>query len=754
MSNRNGRQRAYPLNPRQDTPNAAGGQVVPMKLVGSSLYEAIYTVPLTIGPDKQNISVQVDSGSSDLWIAANSCTQSSCSGTNRKYDPSKATPTGQDFSIQYVEGTVSGPIMWDSVQLGGYQIDNQALAAANRVDDEPLSADFSGILGLALPLNSYISEQIPPTVGNQADGAAFTSNLFGTTPAQDAPAARFLSLSLERPGSSKIPSYLGIGKHPPDIISDPSKIEYAPLVNEPSGAYFWKSNVKAVTVYQDGLKKPIAVKSGNGAAFATAVVDSGMPIILASLDIANGIYGALGIGPASDRQYYVPCDLPMNLTITLDDRAEIPLHPLDLTTTALGSSNSHPTCMGIIQSFQPGSTVGQLADIVLGVPFMRSTYTVMAYDPPDSHGGFPNAGNMPASAAYIRPRLGLLGLTDPTTALNEFHAVRVLNQPLDQNGRQNAGQAGVPPPHPNGPKKLSVGIIVLISLVGFVALCVAFFGARWAFGRRKYRPAPGTHEQDSQGDSKDDVLLQEVAYRLARRSSMSNPYGPSEDTLRKARFEEYKRRTTYTDDTERTRVHVELDDDAGKRKTIALDDDYQELGYIPSKFRDSDATFGRSPDAEAFDRQSLLPLRNSIFSDTEQPPRSQTMSSIPNDRGHNRLSSVAVPLLGHSRSESSVSRIDDDTRRSRRSMSPRGPRPAMRSHQPGSMDSTNSGPLSPLSQSTIPVETSDIASPQQTRPSSPSPLVAPLPPPPPSHSQSLLDISDAVNGDHGYGIAR
>ncbi|KAH8078426.1 hypothetical protein BXZ70DRAFT_1012766 [Cristinia sonorae] len=83
------------------------------------------------------------------------------------------------------------------------------------------------------------------------------------------------------------------------------------------------------------LKKLIAVKSGNCAAFATAVVDSGMPIILASLDIANGTYGALGIGPASDRQ----CESPVFVF------AEIPLHLLDLTTTALGSSNSHPTCM-------------------------------------------------------------------------------------------------------------------------------------------------------------------------------------------------------------------------------------------------------------------------------------------------------------------------------------------------------------------------------------------------------------------------
>ena len=35
---------------------------------------------------------------------------------------------------------------------------------------------------------------------------------------------------------------------------------------------------------------------------ATAIIDSGMPVILARQDIANGIYGALGVGPGNDGQ--------------------------------------------------------------------------------------------------------------------------------------------------------------------------------------------------------------------------------------------------------------------------------------------------------------------------------------------------------------------------------------------------------------------------------------------------------------------
>ena len=64
--------------------------------------------------------------------------------------------------------------------------------------------------------------------------------------------------------------------------------------------------MSAVTVYVNGQAKPVmltsASTSAGGSGKSTAVVDSGMPIILAAPDIANGIYGALGIGPANDGQ--------------------------------------------------------------------------------------------------------------------------------------------------------------------------------------------------------------------------------------------------------------------------------------------------------------------------------------------------------------------------------------------------------------------------------------------------------------------
>lgn len=231
-----------------------------------------------------------------------------------------------DFAISYLSGEVSGPIVWDQVAVGGYSIDNQAFctsttpfsnsfyshfsftAAATSVASEPLSPDFQGILGLALPANSIIAEQIPPQIGDAPDGAAWASNLFSITPVDDAPSSRFLSLTLERPGSTQIPSLLGIGQHPPQIVDDPSRIQYSTVVSDPTATLFWKASVRGITVYVDGEPRRVDIGHSNtGGAFPIAVIDSGVPFILTSSKVANAIYGAIDVHPAQDGSCKYTC---------------------------------------------------------------------------------------------------------------------------------------------------------------------------------------------------------------------------------------------------------------------------------------------------------------------------------------------------------------------------------------------------------------------------------------------------------------
>ncbi|KAJ7468109.1 aspartic peptidase domain-containing protein [Mycena latifolia] len=542
----------------RDSEGAGGsdGIVLPLEYVADGPYDLSYSLPILVGSGSspQNLSLQVDTGSSDMWIASKSCRSSVC-GQARLYDPSAATPTDFDFTISYLVGSVSGPIIWDTVTVGGYSISTQALAAADVVESEPLSSQFSGVLGLALPANSIIADDIKPQVGDTPDGAVLASNLFSITPISSAPSARFLSIALERPGSATVPSVLGIGRHPAALVPDPSRIAYDTLYAPSSiGPKYWKTAVHGITVYTNNSRMPIELGRGVSGVFPSAVLDTGVPLILTTKAVADAIYGAIGVQAAADNMYYVPCTTPLNMTISLDFRDEIPLHPLDLTTPPPSTSSSPNSCIGLIQSTadatlsDPSSGIG---DMILGVPFLRNVYTVLAYDAPAANGSFPAS---PAnSSAPVRPHLGLMNLTDPTVALDEFHRVRVLNQPLGDSNGVSAADGG-------SSHKPNIGIDVLIGLASFVALCVLLFGLRWLLVRRSLRrSADGEGLSARDAKSSRDLAFALGGYQLARRGGDTEDGLPSEEELRARRYEAYMQ-SLHTVSTDRTQLEPGADD--------------------------------------------------------------------------------------------------------------------------------------------------------------------------------------------------
>lgn len=188
------------------------------------------------------------------------------------------------------------------------------LAAASNVVNESLASQYSGILGLALPLNSVIAQDIPPVTGNTPDGATVISNLFGTTPISQTPSQFFYSILLARPNMDRIPSVLGIGRHPSNdslndgLTIDPSQITYSNPVSEPDGVHYWKSELRGITVYVNGTAKVIDIgHSVTGSVFPEAVLDTGVPYIISSPAIANAVWGALGIDPAIDGNCELLC---------------------------------------------------------------------------------------------------------------------------------------------------------------------------------------------------------------------------------------------------------------------------------------------------------------------------------------------------------------------------------------------------------------------------------------------------------------
>ena len=80
----------------------------------------------------QLFDVQIDTGSSDLWVPSSNCTSPSCANRN-KYDPTKSNTSKAEpghFFIEYADkSTVQGAIYTDTVSVAGIQVTEQYLAA-------------------------------------------------------------------------------------------------------------------------------------------------------------------------------------------------------------------------------------------------------------------------------------------------------------------------------------------------------------------------------------------------------------------------------------------------------------------------------------------------------------------------------------------------------------------------------------------------------------------------------------------------
>jgi len=251
------------------------------------------------------------------------------------------------------------------------------------------------------------------------------------------------------------------------------------------------------------------------------------------------------------------------MTISINGMT-IPLHPLDLTT---GQDRSSQMCIGTIQAADELlSSSTRLGDMILGVPFLRSVYTVLAHDVPFANGSFDTGVVKNHQTLQINPRLGLISLTDPEVAMDEFHTVRVLGQPLSSAGSPDSGST---PSSSEGVSNhgLSVGLRVLLGLVGAFALALLLFAVRFWWQRRKWNKslrkvrqldASGGPGAENPSDSSGNVLLERAQSGAADSSSLAAA------RLRDLKLDEFMSRkgvhSSYTVDTARTKVEPDNQD--------------------------------------------------------------------------------------------------------------------------------------------------------------------------------------------------
>jgi len=218
--------------------------------------DAQYFGTITLGTPGQDFTVIFDTGSSNLWIPSAKCgfTQIACK-LHDQYDSDKSSTyeeDGDEFSIQYGTGSMSGFVSQDVLKIGDYEIQGQKFAEATK---EPgitfIAAQFDGILGLAFP--SIARNGLNPVFNNMMDQDLVQKPEF----------AFYLSTKEEAD------SELTFGGYNPERVD--GDFHYVPL----SSKTYWQYNLDGFTI-GNGESATSICKNGEK---CQAIADSGTSLI-------------------------------------------------------------------------------------------------------------------------------------------------------------------------------------------------------------------------------------------------------------------------------------------------------------------------------------------------------------------------------------------------------------------------------------------------------------------------------------------
>jgi hypothetical protein len=240
-----------------------------------------YLCQVQIGTPPQTVTLDFDTGSSDLWVWSTELSKSiqSKGSGHSIFNSSKSstfkTKSGSSWKISYGDGSsASGTVGTDNVTIGGLTIKNQAVELANQMSTEFQQGTGDGLLGLAWPaINTVTPTPVATPVENmitQEDipqsAELFTAKLGSWRDVND---------------PDKGDSFYTFGYIDQDTVTaSGQEIAYTPVDNSQG---FWMFDSTSATVNGTTIDQ-----SGN-----TAIADTGTTLALVSDATCKAIYDAI-----------------------------------------------------------------------------------------------------------------------------------------------------------------------------------------------------------------------------------------------------------------------------------------------------------------------------------------------------------------------------------------------------------------------------------------------------------------------------
>ncbi|KAI9314377.1 Syncephapepsin [Dichotomocladium elegans] len=264
-----------------------GDGVVPMT---DYEYDVEYYGVVSVGTPPQDLKLDFDTGSADLWFASEGCTN--CGSSQTLFQPSESStfsqPSKIPWSISYGDGsTAGGYLAQDTVTLGGYAIKNQTIDLASKESSSFQNGPIDGLLGLAFNTITSV-EGIKTPMDNLVSQGLISEPIFGV----------YLGKASESGGGEY---YFG-GYNQDHIAGDLTTV---PIDNSQG---FWGVTVDA---YKTGGKTLVSDSA--------AILDTGTSLLILADDIVSAVADAYGATANGDGTYTISCDTssyePLELVI-------------------------------------------------------------------------------------------------------------------------------------------------------------------------------------------------------------------------------------------------------------------------------------------------------------------------------------------------------------------------------------------------------------------------------------------------------
>ncbi|KAK6535860.1 Type I transmembrane sorting receptor [Arthrobotrys megalospora] len=306
-----------------------------------------YTIPVKVGTPAQTLNLNLDTGSSDLWVFSNSQPTAQLAGHD-VYNPSKSSTwkklSGFSWSIQYADGSgASGDVGVDKVTIGSTTVNTQVVEIAKTASSGFTEGGNDGLVGLAYgKLNTVSPVQAKTWFENVM--SSLSNKLFTA------------SLYHNKAGSYDF-GYIDNKKYT-------GSLKYATLSTK-SG--WWEFPSKYYKVGSTTYTNPTT---------ATGIADTGTTLLLVSSGAAKNYYNSIPNSVADSQVggYLVPCaskTLPPFYFSVGSNMASVSGTNV-IYGSSLGTINGVQYCFGAIQPISGNQ-------YIFGDVFFKQNFAVFDY---------------------------------------------------------------------------------------------------------------------------------------------------------------------------------------------------------------------------------------------------------------------------------------------------------------------------------------------------------------------------------------